>query len=93
MPRRASPIRVHSNAYNTKIFTPWAADVTKAANGAVEVKIFTGAVLANNQNIYDRTTAGVADIGFGVFGPLSSLFPQTNVATLPFESESTARLP
>lgn len=72
--------------YNTKVFTPWAADVTKASNGAVEVKMFTGPVLGTDQNIYDRTIVGVADIAFGVFGPLSSQFRQTNVATLPFES-------
>jgi TRAP-type C4-dicarboxylate transport system substrate-binding protein len=76
--------------YNTKVFTPWAEDVTKASGGTVAVKIFTGPTLATNQNVYDRIIAGVADIGFGVFGPLSSQFPQANVATLPFESRDQA---
>ena len=74
--------------YNTKVFTPWAEEVTKASGGAAEVKIFAGPTLGTNQNLYDRIIAGVADIGFGVFGPLSSQFPQANVATLPFESRT-----
>ena len=74
--------------YNTKVFTPWAEDVTKASGGTAEVKIFAGPTLGTNQNLYDRIIAGVADIGFGVFGPLSSQFPQANVATLPFESRT-----
>jgi TRAP-type C4-dicarboxylate transport system substrate-binding protein len=74
--------------YNTKVFTPWAEDATKASAGTAEVKIFAGPTLGTNQNLYDRTIAGVADIAFGVFGPLSSQFPQANVATLPFESRN-----
>lgn len=74
--------------YNTKVFTPWAEEASKASGGTAEVKIFAGPTLGTNQNLYDRIIAGVADIGFGVFGPLSSQFPQANVATLPFESRT-----
>ncbi|HEY3917930.1 MAG TPA: TRAP transporter substrate-binding protein [Stellaceae bacterium] len=65
----------------------WADDVDKAANGAVEVKLFPGGVIADNSNMYDRVTGGVVDIGFAVFGPVSSVFPKTNVGTLPFEAK------
>jgi TRAP-type C4-dicarboxylate transport system substrate-binding protein len=64
----------------------WADDVNKAANGAIEVKLFPGGVIADNSNMYDRVTGGVTDIGFAVFGPVSSVFPKTNVGTLPFEA-------
>jgi TRAP-type transport system periplasmic protein len=74
--------------YNTKVFMPWAEEATKASGGTAEVKIFAGPTLGTNLNLYDRTIAGVADIAFGVFGPLSSQFPQANVATLPFESRN-----
>jgi TRAP-type transport system periplasmic protein len=66
----------------------WADDVNKAANGAIEIKLFPGGVIADNSNMYDRVTGGVADIGFAVFGPVSSVFPKTNVGTLPFEARN-----
>jgi TRAP-type C4-dicarboxylate transport system substrate-binding protein len=66
----------------------WTDDVNKTADGAIEVKLFPGGVIADNSNMYDRVTGGVADIGFAVFGPVSSVFPKTNVGTLPFEARN-----
>jgi TRAP-type C4-dicarboxylate transport system substrate-binding protein len=92
-PAFAGPVQLkfaYPSAPNNAIFQAmqgWADDVGKAANGAVEVKLFPGGVIADNSNMYDRVTSDVVDIGFAVFGPVSSVFPKTNVGTLPFEAK------
>lgn len=67
-------------------YTPWAKEVLAASGGAVEIKIFPGSALADYNKVYDRIVNAVADIGFGVFGPVSTEFPKTMVASLPFEA-------
>jgi TRAP-type C4-dicarboxylate transport system substrate-binding protein len=94
-PAFADPVQVkfaYPSAPNNALFAQgaqgWADDVNKAADGAIEVKIFAGGVIGDNSNMYDRITNGVTDIGLAVFGPVSSLFPKTNVGTLPFEARN-----
>ena len=93
-PAFADPVQVkfaYPSAPNNALFASaqgWAEDVNKAADGAIEIKIFPGGVIGDNSNMYDRITTGVADIGLAVFGPVSSLFPKTNVGTLPFEAKN-----
>jgi len=94
-PAFADPVTVkfaYPSAPNNALFAVgaqgWADDVNKAADGAIEVKIFPGGVIGDNSNMYDRITNGVIDIGLAVFGPVSSLFPKTNVGTLPFEARN-----
>ena len=93
-PAFADPAQVkfaYPSAPNNALFQGmqgWTDDVNKAAAGAIEVKLFPGGVIADNSNMYDRVTGGVADIGFAVFGPVSSVFPKTNVGTLPFEARN-----
>ncbi len=69
---------------NTWGLTPWANDVNKAGGGAVEVKVFAGTSIASNVNVYERILSGVADAGFGIFGPFAGIFKKVNVAGLPF---------
>ena len=66
----------------------WTEDVNKASEGTIEIKIYAAGVLSDIANMYDRITGGVADLGFAVFGPVSSVFPKTNVGTLPFEARN-----
>ncbi len=94
-PSFADPVQVkfaYPSAPNNALFIQgaqgWAEDVTKASDGAIEIKIFAGGVIGDNTNMYDRITSGVTDIGLAVFGPLSSVFPKTNVGTLPFETKN-----
>jgi TRAP-type transport system periplasmic protein len=93
-PVLADPVQVklaYPSAPNNAIyqaFAAWSEDVNKAASGAIEVKIFAGGVIGDNSNMYDRITSGAADIGFAVFGPVSSIFARTNVGTLPFEAKN-----
>jgi TRAP-type C4-dicarboxylate transport system substrate-binding protein len=65
-------------------FTPWTQEVLAASGGTVEVKIFPGGSIADFNKVYDRVLNGVADIGYGIFGPVSSEFPKAMVASLPF---------
>jgi TRAP-type C4-dicarboxylate transport system substrate-binding protein len=95
MPSFADPVQVkfaYPSAPNNAIFAQgaqaWAEDVDKAADGAIEIKIFSGGVIGDNSNMYDRITTGATDIGLAVFGPVSSIFQRTNVATLPFEANN-----
>jgi TRAP-type transport system periplasmic protein len=65
---------------------PWLNDVVKASGGTIQVQSFLGAVLGNFNQVVDRTLNGVDDIGWGILGPYSDQFPQTDVASLPFVS-------
>lgn len=61
----------------------WTQKVNSDANGLFRVQIFAGSTLIDMRSTLDRVEDGVADIAFCVLGPVSSLFPQTLVATLP----------
>ncbi len=73
---------------HTDLIKPWSEKVNKEAGGALNVKVFVGYSLVNMRNTLDRVTNGVADLAFCILGPVSSQFPQTLVATLPFEAQS-----
>lgn len=73
---------------NTQGLYPWMDEVNKEAGGAFEIKTFPGPGLANLANAYDRTTNGVTEIAWGIFGPISSQFPKTSVYSLPFETKT-----
>ncbi len=73
---------------NTWGIGPWIKDVEKATGGALEIKLFAGPSLANFNNAIDRVTANVAQIAFGVMGPYGNQFPKSNVAEIPFLSDS-----
>ena len=66
--------------------TPFAESVTKDSDGTLEVKLFLGPTLADNNNVIDRLKDGVIEIGTGLVGLYPALFPRTTVAMLPFES-------
>jgi TRAP-type C4-dicarboxylate transport system substrate-binding protein len=69
-------------------FTPWSQEVAAASGGTVDIKIFPGAAIADFSKVYDRVVNGVADLGFGLFGPVSTEFPKTMVTSLPFEANN-----
>ncbi len=68
----------------------WKDKVLKAADGMLKVQVFPGAAIAKTTNVLDRVENGVADIGFGIFGPYSRAFPQTFVVELPFACKNSA---
>ena len=78
-----------SSYVNTEGMSPWIDEVEKASGGTLKIKLFAGPTLGTFRDIYDRTLNGVSEISFGVFGPLASQFPRTQVSDLPFESNNT----
>jgi TRAP-type C4-dicarboxylate transport system substrate-binding protein len=70
---------VHLNGVN-----PWIEAVQKASENTVEIKLFPGGVVGNFANVLDRTINNVAAMSWGIVGPYSAQFPQTDVASLPF---------
>jgi len=72
----------------SKGLQPWAEEIKKESDGAIEVQLFLGPTVATIFNAYDRVVNGVVDMAFGNFGPLASQFPKTAVVTLPFESRT-----
>jgi TRAP-type C4-dicarboxylate transport system substrate-binding protein len=66
---------------------PWLQDIVKASDGTIEIQNFLGAVLGNFTQVIDRTQAGVNEIAWGILGPYSDQFPQTDVASIPFTGE------
>ncbi|HWE72768.1 MAG TPA: TRAP transporter substrate-binding protein DctP [Stellaceae bacterium] len=61
----------------------WTSKVNSDANGLFRIQVFAGGTLIDMRSTLDRVADGVADIAFCVLGPVSSLFPQSLVATLP----------
>lgn len=61
----------------------WTQKLNSDAGDLFHVQVFAGNTLINMNSTLDRVQDGVADIAFCVLGPVSSLFPQTLVATLP----------
>lgn len=74
----------------TQILKPWIAKVNKQAAGIFHIQLFSGPALGHFPQIYDRVLNGVADMAFGLLGPLSRQFPRTSVASLPFETPNAS---
>lgn len=77
---------------NTHGVSPWIQEVEKASGGTLKIQLFTGPALGTFHNIYDRTLTGTSQISFSTFGDLTSDFPRTQVASLPFLTRNTADL-
>lgn len=73
---------------NQNVLIPWAERVTEASNGALEIDLRHGPMMANHTNFYDRVMDDVVQIAWGmtVFNP--GRFPRSLVSTLPFLVES-----
>ena len=75
---------------NTHALAPWAKELEEATRGEVKVQIYVGGTLATYNNVLDRVLNNVADIGYGMFGPLGNQFPRSGVTQLPFVEEATS---
>jgi TRAP-type C4-dicarboxylate transport system substrate-binding protein len=74
-----------------KVFTPWAQDVTKASNGALEIEMFPGGQLGRNPlQQLKLVEDGIADFAWSVPGYTPGRFDDVEVTELPFLM-STAR--
>jgi TRAP-type C4-dicarboxylate transport system substrate-binding protein len=63
----------------------WASDVNAASEGTLHIRVVPGTTLADFNNMYDRITSGVVNIGFGLQAAVGGKFPKSEVASLPFE--------
>lgn len=73
---------------HTDLIQPWSEKVNKESGDTLNVRVYAGYSLVDMRNTLDRVQNGVADFAFCILGPVSSQFPKTLVATLPFEAES-----
>lgn len=67
-----------------KVFDPWAAQVSAASGGTLDVEVRNGTTIADAKNYYDRVTNDVAQIAFGMEGLIGNRFPLSAAAGLPY---------
>jgi len=70
-----------------KVFNPWAAQVTAASGGTLDIEVRNGTTIADAKNYYDRVTSDVAQIAFGMEGLIGNRFPLSAAAGLPYAIE------
>jgi TRAP-type transport system periplasmic protein len=71
------------------VFEPWAKAVEKDSGGTLKIQLFYGGTLGNFGVTYDRVIDGVADVGFILTSMAGGKLKQEDVASLPFETETS----
>ena len=69
-------------------FEPWNKRVQADSGDTVQIQPFFGSALANFNNSYDRTVAGVADLAWGVSNSMTGKMRGSTVAELPSDYPS-----
>jgi TRAP-type C4-dicarboxylate transport system substrate-binding protein len=67
----------------TEWWDPWTKRVEQDSGGTLKFQVYFSGALGNLMNVYDRITAGVADLGLGVVSPLRGKLAGTFVMELP----------
>ncbi|HWE75351.1 MAG TPA: TRAP transporter substrate-binding protein [Stellaceae bacterium] len=75
---------------NVQFLHPWAEAINQDGKGAVQLDVRDGTAIVNVANYYDRVTAGVVQISWGLLSTVAGKFPRSDVATLPFMAKSAA---
>lgn len=73
-------------------FGPWAERINAAAKGALKVEVMEGYTVANLNNIYERLSNDVVQIGWVIHPLIGGKFPLTEVAGLPFLADRSEQL-
>lgn len=72
-------------ALTAKVMTPWAAEVSAASKGTLQIDMFPGGTLGRNPaQQFKLVQDGVADIAWIVLGYTPGRFDDTDVVALPF---------
>ncbi|HXQ50007.1 MAG TPA: TRAP transporter substrate-binding protein [Stellaceae bacterium] len=71
---------------NVLIHHPWAARVTAASQGTLQVEARDGPVFANQGNFYNRVLDDVAQLAWGCQRFVGGKFPLSDIVGLPFET-------
>jgi|GEM_PF-593690 TRAP-type transport system periplasmic protein len=83
----ASPGAPRSSMH-TDLFEPWLEKVVADSEGTLNIRTFYASPLGSYRNMYDRVLNGVVHIAFTTVAPIGGKFLQTDVASLPFETQS-----
>jgi TRAP-type transport system periplasmic protein len=78
-----------SSDMNVSFFDPWTNRVNEQGAGVLKIDIRYGPAFLNAGNYYERVTAGVAQIAWGVQSTLVHKFKKASVATLPFLADKS----
>lgn len=71
--------------FTSRVFIPWAEDVTKASNGTLKIEVFAGGTLGRNPlQQLKLVQDGVADMAWTAAGYTPGRFDDTEVSELPF---------
>jgi len=75
--------------FSNEFFRPWADKIAADAKGALTLDVRDGFAVANFGNVYDRVMNDVVQLGWAMQGLIGGQFPLTEVATFPFEADSS----
>ncbi len=76
-------------ALTSNVMTPWAAEVSKASGGALQIDMYAGGALGKNPlQQLKLVQDGVADIAWIIPGYTPGRFEDTDVVALPFATEN-----
>lgn len=78
-----------ANPLVTEVFVPWVQEVNAMAEGQFIIQLENGPALANAVNVFERTEAGIVDMGWGLLGSVRAPFPRTLIGALPFLIEDS----
>lgn len=76
-----------------EVFNPWAAKVTAASEGTLEIEVRNGPLIASPTNYLDRVTSDVVQIAFGMQGVIGNRFPLSAATGLPYVVASNDVIP
>lgn len=76
------------HALHTEVIEPWIEQIMSNSEGTLEIRTFYASPLGNHNNIYDRVLDDVVDISFTTLASVGGQFEKTDVAALPFETQS-----
>lgn len=89
--RAADPIMIRmansvpgNSHMNVQIFDPWCKRVTAESDRTVDARLFPANAIATSRNMWDRTLAGVVDIGYVSPAYVAGKFPRSGVTEIPF---------
>lgn len=76
-------------ALTARVMTPWAAEVSKASGGSLQIDMYAGGLLGRNPlQQLKLVQDGVADIAWIVLGYTPGRFDDSDVVGLPFSTEN-----
>lgn len=73
--------------FYVEVILPWAAKVSQASGGTIEIKHYGNSVLGNAGTMFDSVMSGAADIGWALPHTAPGKFVKSSIIELPFGYE------